>query len=188
MEIRRSNLVAGCGVLFLILFCLGSGLLLSPPLVNINTRVVNTLTPTSTASVTPSPTNTSEASLIVTDFPFGVFPLAGTIQPAQTGAATNTGNPTLSAPFELVSYSTQVNVNNQAYMSIRTAPGANCSISFVSPIGRPIKAKELSPKVADNKGYCYWSWKIGFNTAAGKGSITVQANGLEKSYSITIAK
>jgi hypothetical protein len=73
-----------------------------------------------------------------------------------------------------------------ASVSVQTAPGANCSISYTTPHGTDSRAAGLVDKQANGAGVVSWSWKIGTNTYAGTGEVDVTCNGASASASITI--
>jgi hypothetical protein len=59
-----------------------------------------------------------------------------------------------------------------ATLTIRTTPGANCSIVVHYKSG-PSRAKGLIPKVASSSGRVSWTWRVGSNTTPGRWPIVV---------------
>lgn len=73
-----------------------------------------------------------------------------------------------------------------ASASVSTAPGANCTISYVTPAGTHSTAQGLIPKTADATGSVSWTWNIGGNTRPGTGTVTVTCGSVSASAAITI--
>ncbi|OJV91590.1 MAG: hypothetical protein BGO39_20655 [Chloroflexi bacterium 54-19] len=73
-----------------------------------------------------------------------------------------------------------------ASVTVQTAPGASCSISYTTPHGTDSTAAGLVNKNANGAGVASWSWKIGTNTYTGTGEVDVTCNGNSASASITI--
>jgi len=73
-----------------------------------------------------------------------------------------------------------------ASVTVQTAPGASCSIVYVTPRGTVSVAQGLSPKTADASGRVSWAWLIGTRTYSGTGSVTVTCNGVSASAGIGI--
>jgi hypothetical protein len=46
-------------------------------------------------------------------------------------------------------------------VSVRTAPGAQCSIAYITPAGTASTAQGLVPMVANSSGMVSWTWAIG---------------------------
>ena len=73
-----------------------------------------------------------------------------------------------------------------ASVTVQTSPGAQCSITYVTPAGTVSQAQGLEQKTADASGQVSWQWKIGSNTRPGTGTVTVTCNGVQASTSIQI--
>jgi len=86
-----------------------------------------------------------------------------------------------------------VNVNGaspgrHASVTIQTAPGAKCSIEYITPSGRRSTAAGLTDQVADADGKITWTWLIGARTKPGTGKVIVTGEGTSSSTDITIAE
>jgi hypothetical protein len=92
------------------------------------------------------------------------------------------------APFELRTFSSKVELNSQAYATIRTLPGALCKLTYTNPAGNVVKSKDLAERYADSHGFCYWTWKISYKTDPGKATITIIANNFTQSYTMEIVE
>ena len=73
-----------------------------------------------------------------------------------------------------------------ASVTVQTAPGAACTIGYVTPAGTQSSAQGLVPKTAERGGYVSWSWVIGSNTRPGTGSVTVTCNGVSATTALQI--
>ncbi len=73
-----------------------------------------------------------------------------------------------------------------ASVSVQTASGASCSITYYTPKGTDSVAQGLVDKSANGAGVASWSWKIGTNTSPGTGRVNVNCNGASASTPITI--
>lgn len=71
-------------------------------------------------------------------------------------------------------------------MTVQTAPGANCAIWYVTPLGAPSAAQGLVNTSADAAGRASWSWAIGTATRPGMGQVTVTCNGTGASSPVQI--
>ena len=76
--------------------------------------------------------------------------------------------------------------NGTASVTVQTAPGASCSITYVTPAGTVSEAQGLTTRAADGNGRASWSWKIGSSTRPGTGSVTVRCGGASATAPITI--
>lgn len=76
--------------------------------------------------------------------------------------------------------------NGTASVSVKTSPGASCSISYTTPAGTASKAQGLVPATANGDGIARWSWKIGSSTRPGAGTVTVSCAGVSASAPIRI--
>lgn len=78
------------------------------------------------------------------------------------------------------------NPGGYASINVETAPGAECSIRYVTPHGTISRAKGLDNQIADSDGKLTWTWNIGSKTEPGKGTVTVTCNGSTASTPIEI--
>jgi endonuclease YncB( thermonuclease family) len=88
--------------------------------------------------------------------------------------------------FQLLHLSSPVKVGESASASIRTMPGADCTLAYRTPAGTQSQARGLGNKVADLDGICRWTWTIGSSTRPGVGSVMIRAGGQSETYPITI--
>jgi micrococcal nuclease len=75
-----------------------------------------------------------------------------------------------------------------ASVEVRTNPGADCSIRYVTPHGTISRAAGLVNQTADSDGNVSWTWKIGSHTEPGTGSVTVTCNGSSATTAISIGQ
>jgi outer membrane biosynthesis protein TonB len=87
----------------------------------------------------------------------------------------------------IVSITSPRSPGQTATLSARAAPGASCSISYVTPAGTNSTAQGLIAKQADGAGNVSWSWVIGSNTRAGTGTVRVTCNGQTATTQIVIS-
>jgi hypothetical protein len=135
------------------------------------------------------PTATPLATITLTETLTPVLPaVTNTLVPADTDTPepTNAPLPTATtagaAPSqELVSLTSPVSPGAYATISVRTNPGASCSITVYYKSG-PSKAQGLTPGAADDKGLCSWTWKVGPRTTPGTWSISVTTGGVTQRY------
>jgi hypothetical protein len=78
-------------------------------------------------------------------------------------------------PVTIVSLTSPVSHGNAANISIKTAPGAACTIAVTYKSG-PSRAKGLGPKIADNQGLIFWTWIVGTRTTPGQWPISVNCS------------
>lgn len=78
-----------------------------------------------------------------------------------------------------------VAAGGNATVSVRTAPGATCSITVTYKSG-PSKAQGLSPKRADATGAASWSWVVGRNTTPGTWPVTINCEGRSLETAVTV--
>ena len=76
----------------------------------------------------------------------------------------------------LISLTSPVSHGNAANISVRTAPGAACTIIVTYKSG-PSRARGLVPKAAGGDGIVSWTWIVGTRTTPGKWPITVACSG-----------
>jgi hypothetical protein len=74
----------------------------------------------------------------------------------------------------------------RATVTVRTAPGAQCSIAYTTPAGTTSTTQGLTPKAAGSDGSATWSRVIGANTRPGTGTVSVTCAGMRASSSIQI--
>ncbi len=75
-------------------------------------------------------------------------------------------------PVTLVSITSPVSHGRAASISVKTAPGASCTITVTYKSG-PSRAKGLTPKTADGAGGVEWSWIVGTRTTPGTWPVSV---------------
>lgn len=80
---------------------------------------------------------------------------------------------------------TPVKIGDNASLSIRTLPGAPCTISFTfNDDNERSKDTGLIPKIADEYGLVDWTWKVMSNVRPGTWPVEVTcANGSQSAYS-----
>lgn len=105
--------------------------------------------------------------------------------------------PTAAAPVAIVppaqaetkisvsSLTSPINAGAIASISVKTTPGADCSISVIYKSG-PSSAAGLGPQVANQNGDVSWSWKVGSNTSKGIWNIKLYCTQNGKSDSISV--
>jgi micrococcal nuclease len=76
--------------------------------------------------------------------------------------------------LKIVASNLDVHHNQSAYITIKTAPGAHCSIEVDYKSG-PSHAKGLNAKTAGSSGVVTWVWKVGPSTTLGTWSVYVTA-------------
>ena len=77
--------------------------------------------------------------------------------------------------------------NSTASVTVRTVPGASCSIQVIYKSG-PSGAQGLEDKQADNSGLVSWSWKVGSNTALGAWPVNITCGGQSMSTSVNVIR
>jgi hypothetical protein len=75
-------------------------------------------------------------------------------------------------PITVISLTSPVSHGNAANLSVRTAPGAECTITVTYKSG-PSRARGLVPNTAGDDGIVSWTWIVGTRTTPGKWPITV---------------
>jgi len=73
-----------------------------------------------------------------------------------------------------------------ASVTVQAAPGAGCSIGFITPEGTRSAAAGLGPQTVGGAGTVTWSFVIGSTTQNGSGTISVGCNGQTISSPIQI--
>lgn len=74
----------------------------------------------------------------------------------------------------------------QASATVRTRPGARCTIEYLTPRGTRSTANGLVEQSSDANGVARWIWVIGSSTAPGSGSVAVTCDGVRVSHPIRI--
>ena len=80
---------------------------------------------------------------------------------------------TLSVKF--TSLTSPAKPGGTATAKVKTSPHSECKIEVEYKSG-PSTAAGLDPKTANTSGAVSWSWKVGFNTSAGKWPVTVSCS------------
>jgi competence protein ComEC len=98
---------------------------------------------------------------------------------ASSGAVAVVGAATASTPpgvelFLSVSPVAPTGQGGTATATVRTLPGANCSITVYYASG-PSAAAGLLPKTADSVGSVSWSWRVGTRTSPGQARIVISS-------------
>lgn len=75
----------------------------------------------------------------------------------------------------VVSVTSPVKAGSYASVTIRTTPGAYCTITVYYPSG-PSTASGLEPKTAGQNGIVTWTWKVGTRTTPGRHRIVITAS------------
>jgi hypothetical protein len=73
-----------------------------------------------------------------------------------------------------------------ASVTVQAAPGALCSIAYVTPAGTRSVAEGLVARRADGGGRVAWAWLIGAGENPGSGTVTVTCDGASASAEIVI--
>jgi hypothetical protein len=138
---------------------------------------------------TASP-DTADTTATETPGPTATTPPTPTTPPPTATPTQEPPTPTPPTPLAitLVSLTSPVGAGAYASLVIHYAPGAGCFLSYVTPHGTLSVAKGLGGTTADGNGNCGWSWKIGTNTYAGTGHLSVSVNNGQASagYDIVI--
>jgi hypothetical protein len=155
------------------------------------TETSKVLTETAKPTNTTKPTNTKEPTQ--TKKPTNTPGPTSTRRPTNTPAPTSTPAPTLTptipppkSGFNVEFVSSEVPTGDYASARIRTQPGAQCNLIYILPSGRTSTASGVGKTIADQSGYCGWTWFIQQNTKPGKGTIKISAGGEAKSFRIDI--
>lgn len=77
--------------------------------------------------------------------------------------------------IDVVSLTSPISPGGQASLTIKTAPGAACTITVYYKSGAS-QAQGLGPQTANNDGNVTWGWKVGTRTTPGTWRIVVTAN------------
>lgn len=73
-------------------------------------------------------------------------------------------------------------IKNYLTVSLETAPGTACSLTFIPPSGA---VREMEA-IADANGFCEWRWKIEENVGRGHGRLIFTVNGVSDTHFIEI--
>jgi hypothetical protein len=113
--------------------------------------------------------------------------------PSGTTTSTTQGNPppvtstTLGGvPLTVESLTSPISRGSTASLTIKTAPGAQCTITVLYKSG-PSSSAGLGPQTAGADAMVTWSWKVSSSTTPGTWSITVTAESGGGSNSLTIS-
>jgi outer membrane biosynthesis protein TonB len=130
------------------------------------------------ASPEPTPAPTPAATPAPTPSPAPTPPPTPTPRPTPTPAPT----PKPSLALSFTSLTSPVSPGSLATATVKTTPGAYCSIVVEYKSGRST-ASGLGPKDANGSGVASWTWKVGTRTTAGSWPVTVSCSksGLHKS-------
>jgi micrococcal nuclease len=102
--------------------------------------------------------------------PAANIPAAGPADPIAPAATdTAAADP---AGIKLQSLTSPISRGLDAKLTVRTAPGALCTIQVRYRSG-PSKARGLEPKTAGESGLAEWRWHVGRQTRAGEWPIDV---------------
>lgn len=108
------------------------------------------------------------------------------IQPVGIFTSTPTPSPTPVTTIDLVSLTTPIGQGRRATLAIKTLPGQQCHITYITPLGNLSDAQDLVSQTSDASGVCSWTWTIGNQTTLGTGSITVRVGEVTATYEIEI--
>jgi hypothetical protein len=90
-------------------------------------------------------------------------------------SSSNTGSPTTTGLFvDIVSVAQSSDRSDDAIISIKTSPGAECTIVIQSPSGS-ISDPRLTTKKADKKGNVSWTMRLNITNPSGAYVFTVTA-------------
>lgn len=106
-------------------------------------------------------------------------------EPAPIVAAPDTAVAGVDTTISVLNLSSPISAGGNASLTIKSAPGANCTITVYYKSG-PSEAAGLGPQTANQNGEATWRWKVGSRTTAGVWSISVSCSSGEKSSSISI--
>ena len=81
---------------------------------------------------------------------------------------------------------TPIYINSDATITIKTLPGYECEITYITSPDHVSVAQGLDPVTADQDGYCSWTWNIGPNTDPGENTITIKVGNTTKDFPIEI--
>lgn len=73
-------------------------------------------------------------------------------------------------------------IKNYLTVSLETAPGTACKLTFIPPSGA-VREMETT---ADANGFCEWRWKIEENDGRGHGRLIFTVNGVSDTHFIEI--
>ena len=138
----------------------------SAPAVPVEANLPPLPAPTSASVPPPEPTLAPVAEPVATAIPS---------PPAQIAADTQ----------ELVSLTSPIAHGAYATITVRTNPGAMCSITVYYKSG-PSEAQGLGLMVAGGDGLCSWTWKVGTRTTPGTWRIQVTTGSATQNYAFVV--
>ena len=98
------------------------------------------------------------------------------VQPtAPPPTAQPTEVPPVKPTIDIVSLTSPIAPGGQASLTIKTTPGAACTITVYYKSG-PSQAQGLGPQTANSEGNVTWSWKVGTRTTPGTWHVVVTAD------------
>jgi micrococcal nuclease len=139
--------------------------LVSAPTSQVGATSTSAAAAASATVTTVSPTTARPA----TTRPATTAPPATTRPPTTAPPATRPPAPALSVKFVSLPATGQ---GNRVTATVRTAPGAACSIEVEYASG-PSGAAGLDPAMASGSGVVSWTWLVGTRTTPGDWSVTV---------------
>lgn len=88
--------------------------------------------------------------------------------------------------FELISMTEHVHCGSDAEVSVATASGKMCFLTYITSKGNVSEADGLGATTANSEGKCYWKWHISDQTKPGMGKISIKIGDIERSFSIEV--
>jgi hypothetical protein len=73
-------------------------------------------------------------------------------------------------------------LNNYLTVSVKTAAGTKCKLTFITPSGET----QTMDALADEKGECVWSWKLEESAGKGDGRLIFTIDGVSDTHFIQI--
>ncbi len=128
---------------------------------------------------TPMPSPTPTATAPPTSSP------TATVTPSPTPSASPTATAT-EIVFTIVKLISPIKAGRRAQLTIKTTPGAECFLSYITPAGTTSTTQGLGKRTATADGICGWTWSIRSNTRPGTGTLEVTVNGVTVSIPIVI--
>lgn len=105
--------------------------------------------------------------------------------PAESSSDADSEGDSGSGSIEFVTVR-DVRAGSTADVIVSTSPGAECTITYVTPDGAEEEVRGLEPKTASGNGRVSWGWKIDPDTTPGDGTVTVTCNGESAETTLTI--